>query len=192
MPLFFFNDTATTEIYTLSLHDALPICPYLTSGLDGVSLVHTPVAEGDVFQGAQALDVGLRGLAPRAGAGRRDRIGGGDEHVLDRLHLDLVVVGAYRANHVVGLPALLRAAATDQGVGALDFVVYGLTDVVEQGCPAGGLDVRAEFLGHHAAKVGDFDGVGEHVLAVGCTVLERAEESQQVVVHAAGDLGIVE
>src|SRR2546430_9637159 len=25
MSLFFFNDTATTEIYTLSLHDALPI-----------------------------------------------------------------------------------------------------------------------------------------------------------------------
>src|SRR3712207_7793546 len=24
--IFFFNDTATTEIYTLSLHDALPIC----------------------------------------------------------------------------------------------------------------------------------------------------------------------
>src|SRR3712207_6907284 len=26
---FFFNDTATTEIYTLSLHDALPIFPIL-------------------------------------------------------------------------------------------------------------------------------------------------------------------
>src|SRR3712207_7590255 len=26
MLYFFFNDTATTEIYTLSLHDALPIC----------------------------------------------------------------------------------------------------------------------------------------------------------------------
>src|SRR3990172_7141419 len=25
--VFFFNDTATTEIYPLSLHDALPICP---------------------------------------------------------------------------------------------------------------------------------------------------------------------
>src|SRR5258708_26035230 len=25
---FFFNDTATTEIYTLSLHDALPICAH--------------------------------------------------------------------------------------------------------------------------------------------------------------------
>src|SRR3712207_7270064 len=29
--VFFFNDTATTEIYTLSLHDALPIC---TAGKD--------------------------------------------------------------------------------------------------------------------------------------------------------------
>src|SRR3712207_8541084 len=26
MLIFFFNDAATTEIYTLSLHDALPIC----------------------------------------------------------------------------------------------------------------------------------------------------------------------
>src|SRR5438067_7498732 len=26
--VFFFNDTATTEIYTLSLHDALPICAW--------------------------------------------------------------------------------------------------------------------------------------------------------------------
>src|SRR5260370_42599235 len=30
---FFFNDTATTEIYTLSLHDALPICQALASQL---------------------------------------------------------------------------------------------------------------------------------------------------------------
>src|SRR5215510_15623404 len=29
---FFFNDTATTEIYTLSLHDALPICRPRTPG----------------------------------------------------------------------------------------------------------------------------------------------------------------
>src|SRR3989442_13452602 len=28
---FFFNDTATTEIYTLSLHDALPICGIVVS-----------------------------------------------------------------------------------------------------------------------------------------------------------------
>src|SRR5256885_15891053 len=32
---FFFNDTATTEIYTLSLHDALPICPGLVQAHGG-------------------------------------------------------------------------------------------------------------------------------------------------------------
>src|SRR5438045_5468686 len=32
---FFFNDTATTEIYTLSLHDALPICPASPCGATG-------------------------------------------------------------------------------------------------------------------------------------------------------------
>src|SRR3712207_6875438 len=32
MCIFFFNDTATTEIYTLSLHDALPIYTFLSEG----------------------------------------------------------------------------------------------------------------------------------------------------------------
>src|SRR5439155_21106200 len=31
---FFFNDTATTEIYTLSLHDALPICDPGARGIE--------------------------------------------------------------------------------------------------------------------------------------------------------------
>src|SRR6266496_3676851 len=31
---FFFNDTATTEIYTLSLHDALPICAFFIGGTE--------------------------------------------------------------------------------------------------------------------------------------------------------------
>src|SRR3712207_7336023 len=34
LDIFFFNDTATTEIYTLSLHDALPICLH-RGGPDG-------------------------------------------------------------------------------------------------------------------------------------------------------------
>src|SRR3712207_9463882 len=36
MFILFFNDTATTEIYTLSLHDALPIS-------DELDATHTPV-----------------------------------------------------------------------------------------------------------------------------------------------------
>src|SRR5256885_11971084 len=35
---FFFNDTATTEIYTLSLHDALPICAASWAWVVGVEL----------------------------------------------------------------------------------------------------------------------------------------------------------
>src|SRR3712207_7194737 len=47
----FFNDTATTEIYTLSLHDALPIFVW-SGGTDGVisphATVFATVPEGEV------------------------------------------------------------------------------------------------------------------------------------------------
>ena len=47
---FFFNDTATTEIYTLSLHDALPICgaskASSAGSTPGVSF-DKPAVEGD-------------------------------------------------------------------------------------------------------------------------------------------------
>src|SRR5258708_38391518 len=54
LTLFFFNDTATTEIYTLSLHDALPICGELAR--------ERHVDAGEVVRG----DIGERG-----GGGRR-------------------------------------------------------------------------------------------------------------------------
>ena len=41
LSIFFFNDTATTEIYTLSLHDALPIFEKVPGG--------TPFAEFSNF-----------------------------------------------------------------------------------------------------------------------------------------------
>src|SRR3712207_7262897 len=57
---FFFNDTATTEIYTLSLHDALPICasgcPYITDpagDLSPVTLVFASPAVDIVAAGVQ-------------------------------------------------------------------------------------------------------------------------------------------
>src|SRR3712207_8660115 len=41
---FFFNDTATTEIYTLSLHDALPICALFAEvGVPGATERARPV-----------------------------------------------------------------------------------------------------------------------------------------------------
>src|SRR3712207_7971235 len=59
---FFFNDTATTEIYTLSLHDALPICD--------------EVADAAVVEGGVDPEV----LAPRA-LEPRDALDAGADHV---------------------------------------------------------------------------------------------------------------
>src|SRR2546425_2173717 len=45
---FFFNDTATTEIYTLSLHDALPISPCTPPAVrSGAISAPRAVPEGD-------------------------------------------------------------------------------------------------------------------------------------------------
>src|SRR2546426_2043539 len=48
MLVFFFNDTATTEIYTLSLHDALPIsdCTYAINHRASVRLAQLAKAAG--------------------------------------------------------------------------------------------------------------------------------------------------
>src|SRR5256885_11573356 len=43
--IFFFNDTATTEIYTLSLHDALPICFRASEPLSAMTATSTRLIE---------------------------------------------------------------------------------------------------------------------------------------------------
>src|SRR3712207_8365269 len=50
MLFFFFNDTATTEIYTLSLHDALPI--YLSS-----ASTYDPAIQGAIVKLSYAYDL---------------------------------------------------------------------------------------------------------------------------------------
>ena len=51
---FFFNDTATTEIYTLSLHDALPI--YGAEGQTSAK-VSTSVLLNDIFHNFVIFEV---------------------------------------------------------------------------------------------------------------------------------------
>src|SRR5688572_32098087 len=45
---FFFNDPPTTEIYTLSLHDALPICRSSALAVNPAA-IHRPVHAGDTI-----------------------------------------------------------------------------------------------------------------------------------------------
>src|SRR3712207_8975953 len=59
--IFCFNDTATTEIYTLSLHDALPICFEASGGLH--------LAGG--FQSDPAQPLAMPSFAPPANRASR-------------------------------------------------------------------------------------------------------------------------
>src|SRR2546425_5307198 len=65
---FFFNDTATTEIYTLSLHDALPI---------------SDAPHRDAVP--QSRQHGRRGVDPRQSARRRGLVAAGEQdHAVER------------------------------------------------------------------------------------------------------------
>src|SRR5258708_19040843 len=70
---FFFNDTATTEIYTLSLHDALPIYPGGQQGL-------CPLASKEGRDGGRVTPI-----AARPTASKRSEDGDRANGLLDRL-----------------------------------------------------------------------------------------------------------
>src|SRR5258707_6229474 len=62
MCIFFFNDTATTEIYTLSLHDALPIWLLALEGEPAARLVELVGREPEVEEHRGGpLDAGADG-----------------------------------------------------------------------------------------------------------------------------------
>src|SRR5687768_18599901 len=87
---YFFNDTATTEIYTLSLHDALPISgPGTTSGTTSpptrcpTTRCTTSSCRASAARRARAPSPSARTSAPAAG-------GRSEEHTSElqsRLHL---------------------------------------------------------------------------------------------------------
>src|SRR3712207_7320845 len=73
MVVFFFNDTATTEIYTLSLHDALPICALLAvSPVTRLSVRAPPGGRAGDAASSAAAPAGSAAPARRSG-GRPDR-----------------------------------------------------------------------------------------------------------------------
>src|SRR3712207_9070559 len=57
---FFFNDTATTEIYTLSLHDALPISNSLFARIDSLRERYNMFRQQNKYRSASALNDTLK------------------------------------------------------------------------------------------------------------------------------------
>src|SRR2546430_13503094 len=112
---FFFNDTATTEIYTLSLHDALPISEDVTPQTGVPAAVRGPIpTDGSYVFSRLFVDfrrytrvspsgrVHLRGFAGR-------RVGGGAAAPPPTAH-----PGAARPPAAPAIPAQLRSRRSDR------------------------------------------------------------------------------
>ena len=123
--------------------------------------------------------------SPRApGRAPGQRVGGLDDHGLDRLRLDLVVVRFHRVGHRLGLAVLAGQLAADQSVRPLDLVGHGLADVVQQRGSTGGLRAGPQLLGHHRGQLRDLDRVGQDVLPVARAEPEASERLRQLGMHA--------
>src|SRR3712207_7674327 len=63
--VFFFNDTATTEIYTLSLHDALPISQRVEPALEHGGAVPLGLEQGERLRLVDVVRRGVVGVVDR-------------------------------------------------------------------------------------------------------------------------------
>src|SRR2546422_7422317 len=97
---FFFNDTATTEIYTLSLHDALPILTLGVATANSVLLI--TYADDLRREGRSALEAALEAGSVRS-----------EEHTSElqsRLQLVCRLLLVKKKHTYVGLDAPARSA----------------------------------------------------------------------------------
>src|SRR2546429_19125 len=108
MLFFFFNDTATTEIYTLSLHDALPIC-FCRSGAGRKGAAAGGCASACAGAGGRGVNASAsaRGQAGSSAAGGR---GGG-----------VMVRGAAGAGAKRLFSAIVAAPRSKEGAAAAAF-----------------------------------------------------------------------
>src|SRR5204863_10106159 len=122
------------------------------------------------------LDGLRRRLAWRGGSGAAQSVGGLDDHGVDGLRLDLVVVGLHRMRGRLRLALTARQVTADERVRSLDLMGDRLAYVVQQRRAARGLGARAELVGHHRGELRTLDAVGEDVLPVARAALEPAED----------------
>src|SRR2546421_7673483 len=120
---FFFNDTATTEIYTLSLHDALPISPLEGSIVSKVRPSAAPTQSApirslcgpfdtneraDSVRASVAVVMGGHDSGPRFGS-RRQGVGGSRMRLGGRV----CVIGALALGAAMPAAAVAAPSAND-------------------------------------------------------------------------------
>src|SRR2546430_15993705 len=135
---FFFNDTATTEIYTLSLHDALPILSVVFQPIDGIE--RDPPLSPD-------LEVEVRAAVARLAA-----------HVPDDLALEHALAFRYGGVAQIAVEAVVAAPVVEQHRGE----VCPERTRETHGAAGGGAHRRPERRGESDAVPGDPRGVRAH------------------------------
>src|SRR3712207_8695333 len=104
---FFFNDTATTEIYTLSLHDALPIFALAYAPFwQGWETLHNVRDRQAIFTVSWLH--GLRWLLVVAGVGSEpaQTAARSEEHTLNPSHANIsYAVFCLKKKQTIGLPS---------------------------------------------------------------------------------------
>src|SRR5687767_10764012 len=161
---------------------ALDQDPDLTSGLERERLRHPLERIGDVFELLEAPDVGLEDVAPGAGPGRGDRVGGLHEHCLERRPVDIHVMGGDRQYDRLALPVLAQQIHAELEMRPFHLAIDRLADVVEERRPCGDVLVDPELARHEPGEERDLLRVTQDVLPVTRAVLQFS--------HQPEDLGV--
>ena len=100
------------------------------------------------------------------------------------MRLNVAVVSFDGVDNGFGFLVLSCDVDADGDMAALDLMVDGLADIVQQACALCDVHIDAQLRGHKTGEVGDLDGVVEHVLAVAGAVLHAAEQLDDLGVQA--------
>ena len=89
------------------------------------------------------------------------------------------MMGGNGMDDLLRFPELSRQVRSDQGMGSLDFMVYGLPDVVQQTCPFGLLHVDPQLGGHRAGEESHLQRMLKNILGKTGAVFELADQFDQ-------------
>ena len=136
----------------------------LATSLHGIGTLDAVMGVGNLFELLKALDVVLGRFATSTGARGRNGIGSLDQNIEHRIGVDVGVVSLNSVNDNGLLAIATGELGADNGMRTLDVMVDSLAKIVQQAGALGGHNVQAKLGSHHAAQVGNLEGVLEHVL----------------------------
>ena len=129
----------------------------LTTSLHGIRALNSIMSVRDLLKFLEALDVILSRLATSARTSGGNSVGGLNKNIKDAARLD---IGMMRLNGMDNLRSLAIATgkiSTDYGMRALNLMVNGLTEVVQQTSALVRDGINAKLRSHDSAKLGNLN-----------------------------------